>query len=248
MFELPKGGALTALASFTGANGAFPADGLIAYAAGDLFGTAVGGGANDEGVVFELPKGGALTVLASFTAEVGAPHGGLIADAAGNLFGTIAGNGANTHGSVFEVLKEGSWYAFAPFFGPNGAQPVAGLIAYSAGNLFGTTLTGGANDDGVVFEVSKIDAFRFGAATVLDSFDGANGSLPSAGLIADAAGNLFGTAGSGGADGNGTIFEITGAGFAPSGVSESATWVLMLAGFGLIGAVSRRRRPAVPTS
>ncbi len=46
------------------------------------------------------------------------------------------------------------------------------------------------------------------------SFNGANGALPFAGLIADAAGDLFGTTFTDGpADGNGTVFEITDSGF-----------------------------------
>jgi len=141
------------------------------------------------------------------------------------------------------VVQAATLTTLASFNGANGSIPLAGLIADKAGNLFGTTYQGGATNQGTIFELPK-----GGALTDLASFGGANGALPQGGLIADAAGNLFGTAGSGGADGNGTIFEITGAGFAPSGVSESATWVLMLAGFGLIGAASRRRRPAMPTS
>jgi len=44
--------------------------------------------------------------------------------------------------------------------------------------------------------------------TTLLSFNGTNGSNPYAGLIADAAGNLFGTTSSGGADGDGSVFEL----------------------------------------
>jgi hypothetical protein len=41
------------------------------------------------------------------------------------------------------------------------------------------------------------------------------GGRPAAGLVAGANGNLFGTTGEGGANGNGVVFEITGSGFAP---------------------------------
>ena len=44
--------------------------------------------------------------------------------------------------------------------------------------------------------------------TTLVSFNGADGALPIAGLIADAAGDLFGTTNSGGTDGDGTVFEL----------------------------------------
>jgi len=42
----------------------------------------------------------------------------------------------------------------------------------------------------------------------LVSFNGINGSSPEAGLITDAAGDLFGTTMDGGASGVGTVFEI----------------------------------------
>ncbi len=43
--------------------------------------------------------------------------------------------------------------------------------------------------------------------TTLAAFDGTNGRLPFAGLIADASGNLYGTTEQGGA-GYGTVFEV----------------------------------------
>jgi uncharacterized repeat protein (TIGR03803 family) len=52
--------------------------------------------------------------------------------------------------------------------------------------------------------------------TTLVTFNGANGSKPDSGLIADANGDLFGTTSMGGANGQGTVFEIvkTAAGYA----------------------------------
>jgi uncharacterized repeat protein (TIGR03803 family) len=44
---------------------------------------------------------------------------------------------------------------------------------------------------------------------VLHSFNGTDGWQPRAGLIFDTAGNLYGTTGAGGAEGVGTVFEIT---------------------------------------
>ena len=49
--------------------------------------------------------------------------------------------------------------------------------------------------------------------TPLVSFNRTDGANPQAGLIADANGNLFGTTEGGGANGFGTVFEITGSGF-----------------------------------
>jgi uncharacterized repeat protein (TIGR03803 family) len=44
--------------------------------------------------------------------------------------------------------------------------------------------------------------------TTLVTFDGSNGQHPTAGLIAGADGDLFGTTCQGGADGDGTVFEV----------------------------------------
>ena len=57
----------------------------------------------------------------------------------------------------------------------------------------------------VAFTVVAADAQTL---TTLASFDDVNGVCPEAGLIADAASNLFGTTVDGGAHGNGTVFYV----------------------------------------
>ncbi len=218
----------TVLVSFNRTNGSFPEAGLLADANGNLFGTTRSGGANDLGTVFEIAKtaGGYAstpTVLVSFNGTNGAdPEAGLIADANGNLFGTTVFGGANRFGTVFEIAKTASGYASTPtvlvsFCGQtncaDGAVPLAGLLADANGNLFGTTASGGANRFGTVFEIAKTAGGYASTPTVLVSFNGTDGALPEAGLIADANGNLFGTTQSGGANAQGTVFEITGSGF-----------------------------------
>ena len=96
---------LTALASFNGTNGTFPAGGLVRDPRGNLFGTTEGGGANGVGTVFELAAGsGTITTLASFDGANGAlPVASLVRDPRGNLFGTTEGGGANNDGTVFEL-------------------------------------------------------------------------------------------------------------------------------------------------
>ena len=95
----------------------------------------------------------------------------------------------------------------------DGDQPVAGLIADTAGNLFGTTQSGGANNSGTVFEIAKTASGFASTPSILYSFctqpqtngNCPDGAGPAAGLLADTAGNLFGTTQSGGANGQGTI-------------------------------------------
>jgi uncharacterized repeat protein (TIGR03803 family) len=96
VFQLDPSGTLTVLHSFTGgSDGQRPVTGLIADAAGNLYGTAHSGG-DGYGTVFQLTPSGALTVLYSFTGgtDGGDPTAGVIADAAGNLYGTTLEGGA----------------------------------------------------------------------------------------------------------------------------------------------------------
>ena len=67
-----------------------------------------------------------------------------------------------------------------------------------------------------MFEIAKTGGGYASTPTTLVSFNGTNGEYPFAGLIADAAGDLFGTTIDGGANGDGTVFEIakTGGGYA----------------------------------
>ena len=92
--------------------------------------------------------------------------------------------------------------------GSDGAGPYAALVADSAGNFYGTTQSGGANDQGTVYKITSA-----GVHTLLHSFDGAgsDGAFPYAGLIADGAGNFYGTTLTG-ASGQGTVYKISSAG------------------------------------
>lgn len=208
------------LASFNGANGSTPRAGLIADAAGDLFGTTSTGGAFGDGTIFEIVKtmgvyASTPTVLASFNGADGStPDGVLVADAAGNLYGTTSSGGANNLGTVFEIAKTAGGYAADPvtlasFGGAIGGNPGFGLTVDAAGDLFGTTNRWGlANDYGSVFEIAKTASGFASAPTVLLTFNGTDGNYPLAGIFVDAAGNLIGSADSGGTNEFGTVFEI----------------------------------------
>ena len=94
----------------------------------------------------------------------------------------------------------------------DGETPESGLMADSAGNLYGTTYSGGANDWGTVFKLAPD-----GTETVIYTFcaqaNCSDGSNPEASLIADKAGNLYGTTQAGGTNcfqvqGCGTVFKV----------------------------------------
>ncbi len=140
----------------------------------------------------------------------GAYPGPLILDAAGNLYGTTSEGGVNTDGTVFEIAAgTHTLTTLATFNGANGQNPATALTLDAAGNLYGTTIRGGANNDGTVFEI----AAGTNTITTLFTFNGANGINPYSSLLADSAGNLYGTTSGGGPLGGGTVFELSGVGF-----------------------------------
>jgi uncharacterized repeat protein (TIGR03803 family) len=94
------------------ADGRFPVGGVILDAAGNLYGTATQGGANNRGVVFSLTPSGTYTVLYSFCslancADGYSPRGNLVALSPGNLYGTTNGGGAKSAGTVYQLTNTG---------------------------------------------------------------------------------------------------------------------------------------------
>jgi uncharacterized repeat protein (TIGR03803 family) len=115
VYKLDAAGHETVLYSFTnGADGGVPTAGVIRDSAGNLYGTAAGGGITTGvcapylgcGVVFRLDAAGHYTVLHSFTggADGGGPYkAGVIRDFAGNLYGTTGFGGTANGGVVYKI-------------------------------------------------------------------------------------------------------------------------------------------------
>jgi uncharacterized repeat protein (TIGR03803 family) len=214
VFKLAPNGTETVLYSFKGGlnDGAYPLAGVIADGAGNLYGT-TSGIKRGEQTAFKLAPNGKETVLHVFprnNKDGDHPLAGLIADNAGNLYGTTeygvkTGECPGGCGTVFKITPTGKETVIYAFNGKkDGSHPVAGMIADGAGNLYGTTYEGGNGDWGTVFKLAPN-----GTLTVLYSFPlGGNGENPEGGLIADSAGNLFGTTIGGGFNDQGIVFEI----------------------------------------
>ena len=201
--------------------------GVVFDNSGNFYGTTVLGGTGGNGTVFEeaRAKKGSWTekVLYSFTggADGSLAVAGLTIDKTGNLYGTTLAGGASGYGNVFTLApgKNGGWTftTILSFDQADGESPDGVLIFDSAGNLYGATSGGGAyNSDctypgcGTVFKLTPGSGGTW-TETVLHSFNsnGVDGYNPEAGLIMDAAGNLYGTTNAGGAYGYGTVFEVT---------------------------------------
>ena len=90
-----------------------------------------------------------------------------------------------------------------------GTFPTGNLVSDSSGNLFGTTYSGGGYNGGTVFELTPSAGGNWTWSLLHNFGNGTDGSAPWASLVFDSRGNLYGATLDGGADGSGTVFEIT---------------------------------------
>ena len=199
---------------------------------GRLYGTTLAGGNStvNGGTVFTLTPPPNVcrtscywvkTTLWSFGQNNGDAHnpgyGDLVFDAAGNIYGTTEEGGTTQPacgpgcGTVFMLSRsQGSWnetliYRFGD--GP-GFHPYAGVAFDRNGNLYGTTPYGGSGELGLAYELTSSSGSW--SPTILHNFSLENdGGAPSAGLVPDNAGNLYGATSTGGSGGGGTVFELS---------------------------------------
>jgi len=115
VFEIDSSGKFTALYAFAGgsSDGQSPIDTLLRDSAGNLYGTAQGGGdqscENGCGVVFKLDGSGNETILHFFAGgatDGEYPQSGLITDGKGNLYGTTFEGGVANGGVIFAVKMQ----------------------------------------------------------------------------------------------------------------------------------------------
>jgi uncharacterized repeat protein (TIGR03803 family) len=215
----------TNLSNFNQTDGQWPiySGSLVQGLNGNLYGTTVSGGSNDDGTVFTVTRAGALTTLHNFRSAGGcSPYGGLVLGTSGSFYGVTSGCGANLEGTVFEITPKGVFTTLYNFCTQNncadGSVPFGPLIQAANGNFYGTTFSGGANNKGTVFKITPS-----GTLTTLYSFcmlaNCTDGSQPVSGLVQGSDGNFYGTTQFGGTGtgvlfGNtgGTVFKITPAG------------------------------------
>lgn len=219
--------------NFDGKDGYYPGAGLTFDSVGNLYGATVEGGAYNYGMVFKLTPSGAgswtESVVHSFNSDGKDgfyPYAGVTFDPAGNLYGTTQGSGPYCNpyacGTVFKLMPngDGSWSeaVIHLFNGSDGAFPVAGVIFDAAGNLYGTTVEGGfsfceGQGCGTVFKLTPNGDGSWTESVIHSFSDGRDGRYPFAGLILDAAGDLYGATVEGGGFGCGgygcgTVFKL----------------------------------------
>jgi uncharacterized repeat protein (TIGR03803 family) len=218
------GGSGRFLYSFAGPpnDGSHPLAPVTAQGYGTLYGTTLLGGSGSCssgegcGTVFELNRSSRTDrIIYSFPggAKGEFPASSVINDA-GTLYGvTNGGGGSNSCGVFYKIDastgKETPLYAFKG--GKDGCGMVGDLLEYN-GFFYGTNLFGGGTKCsrssgtgcGTIFKLTTS-----GKETVLYRFKGGkkDGSLPQTSLM-EYNGNLYGTTIYGGANDDGTVFEI----------------------------------------
>ncbi len=206
---------LSVLHSFSGINYGWDSKGsLIFDGKGALVGTDIFG----EGAVFKLipPANDATTPWAvTILHSGGRPVGGVIMDEAGAFYGVTT----SRSGSVFKLAppagKEKVWTYSTMFeFPAKSEHPNGGLIFDKAGALYGTI--GGLNcskpreDCGSIFKLTPpTDKQNPWTMATLHSFEGIDGANPTAGLISDGSGALYGTTERGRPFGKGVVFKLS---------------------------------------
>lgn len=219
----------TVLHTFTGgADGSIPGTNLVMDRRGNIYGTTQSNPLG-FGEVFELTKHGSSWILSTlyvFAGGDGSDPSGLMMGSDGNLYGTNTGGGHGEHGTVFKLsppvtaCKSVSCpWLFTKLYDftgqTDGGFPYGQLVEQN-GNLYGTTLYGGEYPNGcetgqgcgVVYELSPSQGGW--TETVLYNFRTTpDGWWPYAGVIADPAGNLYGTTYAGGTHNDGTVYELS---------------------------------------
>jgi len=204
-------------------DGAVPVCSLTISPSGELFGTTEEGGTHNMGTVFGMRppqnpggpwKERVFYNFGSSAADGAVPNAGLLPANPG-FYGVTREGGAHGFGTVFLVTPQpggGDWsetilYSFAG--SGDAAFPSGGLVADRTGNLYGVTLLGGANNLGAVYQLSP-PTTEGGSwtDTVIFSFSGPDGTLPSGQLQFDPSGALYGTTDGGGSLQEGTVFQL----------------------------------------
>jgi uncharacterized repeat protein (TIGR03803 family) len=196
-------------------DGTRPIAGVTFDKAGNLYGSTEFGGVKQKegwGTLYELsPGAGAWTHkrLVALQGQAEFPLGTVSLDPSGNLYSTASDGGLESAGAVFRFNPRTHAISGFQFDGTNGKEPMSGVLLDQRNRVVYGTTSGGPG--GGIGNVYKMDATWHETVlyTFCQQFNCPDGNQPSAGVIKDESGNLYGTTVYGGAYGQGTVFEIT---------------------------------------
>jgi uncharacterized repeat protein (TIGR03803 family) len=167
-------------------------------------------------------SGQSFDILYSFSSAannaVGRNPSSLTLSTNGNFYGTCVNEGTQGWGAIYQMTAAGTpapLYSFTN--GSDGANPYAGLTQGTNGLFYGLAQSGGSNAYGTIFDVKTNGTFSSlysFASLAYDSktaqLTNANGAAPQSPLVLNSNnGNFYGTAPDGGANGYGTVFQVT---------------------------------------
>ena len=118
-------------------------------------------------------------------------------DQAGNLYGTSINGGSSDYGAAYEVSHSGSGWTESLIYNRfYDGGPMSGLNFDPAGNLYGSH--NGPGYGGIIYQLTPSGSgWQFHQILDLDNISN-GGDGPEGTLIADSAGNLYGTTVGGG--------------------------------------------------
>lgn len=201
----------------TSANGSSSIGGLAKATNGKLYGLMYSGGngTNSSGVLYEYdPANNTYSRKFDFTYDQStnfsatgyAPRSTLVQASDGFLYGTTSFGGAGGRGTLFRYNPSNGIFNKRVDFNnaPEGRYPYAGLTRASNGKLYGMTNTGGSENSGTIVEIDPVT----NSLSKRQDFTRTLGSYPQGSLVQAPNGKLYGLTTSGGANGEGTIFEF----------------------------------------
>ncbi|HWA92293.1 MAG TPA: choice-of-anchor tandem repeat GloVer-containing protein [Rhizomicrobium sp.] len=204
---------LHTLQIFNGPNGGAPETPLLADGHGGFYGATYMGGAANLGTVFHVAADGSVSTIHEFAAGTGAAHpfANLLLQDDGSLIGGALRADGKTGSVVYKLSSSGRENVLHRFTKKSGAGygQIWGLAKGPDGAIYGTTLNGGPFHCGALFRMTADG--KTTAAHVFGGNANNDGCSPTGAPLFDAAGNLYGVTGMGGAgtSGNGgTVYRL----------------------------------------
>jgi uncharacterized repeat protein (TIGR03803 family) len=135
-------------------------------------------------------------------------------DRDGNVYGMAPTGGKYGFGTIYRIHQEhnGDWrfkviHAFTG--GADGATGSAGRMVFRRGDLYGAATAGGTYGSGVVFKLTPTGRGKWDFKTIYSFRGQPDGSFPYGALLFDSLGNIYGTTYYGGANGIGTVYQLS---------------------------------------
>ena len=221
-----SGGNMEIIHKFSGQGDGSDPTGVVADAAGNVYGSSSGGDTG-FGLVYQLAskgQGWVFNTLYNFAGGSGGSSPGTpIVGPQGTLYGTANGgiqncgqNNTDYCGLIYNLRPAPTpcatsscpWTESVVYqpTGNNDADDPGNLVFDEAGNLYGTSLSGGAYGQGAVFELTPSNGGW--TETILYNFTGGSDGASPGSLTLGGDGNLYGTGGGGNAYPYGMVFQL----------------------------------------